>query len=210
MCHTATKGKGKIFFGQTTPSAKLRWRPTRVWDRITAGKTGWTSWKDFCECVVNSIPKSKQCSALRHPTGTWREWMTWFSQDKARFEVIWFKRDLEQLGIEVPCTQTCIECDAALEATPIGIRAAYGASFYQDLMSSNVSLIPKRTARLLFHKEARFDDSVETIMRDGVWPNAGGRHQICMSGSIPYINCWLDHVNSPSDMCWTCPWSNIY
>ena len=40
MCHTATKGKGKLFFSQTIPAAKLRWHPARVWAKITAGKTG--------------------------------------------------------------------------------------------------------------------------------------------------------------------------
>ena len=47
MHHASTKGKKETFFTTNTPSAKLRWPPKRIWDKITADHTGWTPWEDF-------------------------------------------------------------------------------------------------------------------------------------------------------------------
>ena len=76
--------------------------------------------------------------------------------------------------------------DQMIEATPVGIRAAYGTEFRTALIDSNVTLIPMDTLVLIFHKVVRFGKgSVAQIRVDGVWPTCNGRHEIFFSTALP-------------------------
>ena len=199
--------KNKRFFHTTTPAKILRWRPKSIWDRITANGTGWTPWEGFVLYASDGIPVKNRSSSFSHPTAAWREWLCTLSQEKVRFEVIWYRNDLKQLGIDVPETETCLICDAALEATPVGIRCAYGSQFYQEPDSSNVTRIPPKIAALFFTKVCRHEGAFECILKDGIWLGTGGRNQIFYSGATPYSKSWFFAINNPGLMVFDCWWS---
>ena len=143
--HLKTANKWRQFGPRTRPAGILRWLPRRLQERITADITGWTSMEDFAGAMRMGVPFKKQCRALNHPTGVWREMMHDQSpEDGCRFEGIWLKEDLIQLGIpaEILNTKSCIDLPIVMEATPVGIRAHSGTEFEQDLESSNVTWIP--------------------------------------------------------------------
>ena len=126
------RGNRFQFAKKNRPSAILRWLPKRHYERITANRTGWTHWEDFAVALSLPIPVKKRCSTLMHPTTTWREMMVGMSEDnKTRFEGIWFKQDLLQIGIEEHMldTETCAQLDPMMEVTPVGVRAICGTEF---------------------------------------------------------------------------------
>ena len=155
------------------------------------------------------IPEKHRSPAFSHPTWAWREWLSDLNQDKVRFEVIWYRLDLANVGVRLPVSQTCVICEEALEVTPVAIRVAYGASYRQDPAHSNATPIPRGSAVLLFTKVCRGDceNAVDNIFQDGIWPTHKGRNQIFFSGALPHQDCWLSAINNPRKMRFQCEWS---
>ena len=62
-----------------------------------------------------------------------------------RFEVLWYKTDLEVVGSKRKDLNTtkCVDSQRAMEVTPVAIRAASGHEYRTDTGQQNVTSIEK-------------------------------------------------------------------
>ena len=124
-----------------------------------------------------------------------------------RFEVLWYKPDLEAVGFKQKYLDTvkCVDSQRAIEVTPVAIRAASGHDFRIDTGRQNVTTIEPGRVRLFFHKVTKGGAAaIASILKHGLWRNCGIRTEAFFSGRFPHDDKYLCAINNTEDRKFQC------